>query len=158
MNRELKQKIKEVDLSYQKREQKQTEIWAGFDKELQELTGIVSQEFNRVLNETDLSVIRNNIKRKVKINSFQVDYTPQPYASQLYSQPIGFVIEIKNWSVDIDGKSHSDREGNYQYCAHDYLEKIIGFDNKIDPKITEFKKDFSIGYIGYNCGCGSDHK
>lgn len=148
MNQELKQEIEKVDLSYKKRKEEETKLWAGFDEEVTKLTEIVSQEFNRILKETDLSIETDNIKRKVKINNFEVNYTPQLK---------DFVIKIKGWEVDINGKSFSDRDG-YGYCAYSYLEQVIGFDNKIDPKIREFKKDFNIRHIGYDCMCGSDHK
>jgi len=162
MNQKLEQEIKKVDISYRKREEEYTKeqarIWNGFNQEVAKLTGIVSQEFIRVLEGISLSVNRDNIERKVKINSFAVNYNPQFFEVNYAPQLKHFIIKINDWSVDIDGKPHSDKEGNYMYCAHSYLEKVIGFDSEIDPKIAEFKKDFNVSYIRYDCGCGSDHK
>ncbi len=142
MNQELKQEIKKVDLSYKKRKKQETKIWIGFGKETKKLTCIVSQEFDRVLKEIELP-------EKVVIMDFDVNY-----GTELRD----FIINIKGWGVDIYGKSHSDKEGNYLYCAYSYIGKVIGFGDKLDPKIIKFKQDFNVGHISYNCGCGSNHK
>ena len=146
MNPALQQKIEEVDLSYKRRQEKQDEVWKGFEGEVAELTGIVSQEFKRILNETELSVTEEDIKRKVRINNFEVNYEPQFR---------GLDIELKEWEVDVDGESFSDRNG---YCAYDYLEPVISSVEEADPKIRKFKEDFNVRYISYDCHCGSDHK
>jgi len=148
MNPALQEMIEKVDFSYNRRLKKQNEIWEGFDEEITKLTGIVSQEFNRVLGEIQLSNKIDNNERKVKINDFDVKYEAQ------FKR---FDIEIKDWSVDINGKPHSDKEGYYAYCAYSYLEPVTGFGNELNPKIAEFLKDFNVSYIHYDCHCGSDH-
>ena len=150
MDPRLQQGIEKVDASYKRRNGEQAKIWAGFDEEAAALTGIVSREFNRVLGEIDLSEKINNVKRKVVIKDFNVDYVPQwKY----------FDIKIKDWEVDIDGESFSDRNGRpYFYCAHSYLKKVIGFSDEVDSRIPDFKRDFNVQNISYACKCGSDHK
>jgi len=145
MNEELKQEIEKVDSSYQKRKAQEDDIWLGFISQVSKLTGIVFNEFNKVLSEIDLSVKGN----EVKINDFYVKYN---------AESKDFSIKIREWYVDIDGEHHSDKECNYRYCAHNYLRPIIGFGERLNPKITKFQEDFNIIHIGYNCGCGSDHK
>lgn len=149
MNPALQEEIEKVDLSYKKRFEEQNKIWKGFNEEVAKLTGIVSSEFNRVLNEIQLSRKISDKERKVKINDFDVEYRVQfKY----------FIVKINDWGVNVDGKPHSDREGHYRYCAYSYLKPVIGFDDELNSNIAEFKRDFNVEYISYDCGCGSDHK
>ncbi|MDP3026631.1 MAG: hypothetical protein Q8N63_02905 [Nanoarchaeota archaeon] len=148
MNPELKEMMEKIDSSYKKIREEQNETAKRFDEEVAKLTGIVSQEFNRVLGEIDLSKVRDNVKREVKIKDFQVNYGTQFKKIR---------IEIKDWGVNIDGKFLSDRNTlPYSYCAYSYLKPVISNGNR-DPKIKEFMKDFNVDYIHYGCNCGSDH-
>jgi hypothetical protein len=146
----LKQEIEKVNLSYERRAKEAAKIYAGFDEEVEELTNIVSQEFKKVLSGIDMSFEIYDTKSKAVINDFKVRYS---------RSRADFEITIDEWGIDIYGKSYSDKSNGsaFGYCAYHYLEKVIRF-SKEDPKIAEFKKDFNVNSISYNCRCGSDHK
>ncbi|MFA5174407.1 MAG: hypothetical protein WC438_04465 [Candidatus Pacearchaeota archaeon] len=147
MNPDLKKKIEQVNASYQRREKEARKIWRGYDNEVSKLTGIVAKEFRRVLDEIDL---HDSASRKIEIPKFNVNY--------IYEEKC-FDVEIREWGVNVDGTLISDRNNpHYQYCAYEYLKQIKGAQDEINPKIIQFQKDFNVGYIFYDCQCGSDHK
>lgn len=150
MNEELKREIETVDASYQRRRKEEAKVWAGFDKEVGCLTERVSQEFKRVLDTLELRDEKLN-NGEIKVLDFEVEYSPTKK---------DFIITINRWGIKVDGTWHSDKNPRppYRFCVYSYLKQVIGFDHELDSRIIDFKNDFNIHKISYECECGSDHK
>ena len=138
-----------VDKSYKRRKREETRVWKGFDEEVLLLKREVSKGLTATLERVHPTAKNwQNKTFDVTIKSFDVEYHPEAKK---------FDIEIKDWSVNIDGREKSDIDQGC--CAYEGLKMILGYgDGEQAPLIKNFMREYSIQRIFHDCRCGSDHK
>lgn len=148
-SKEFATQLSQVNESYSKRKRQEQEslsqVWRGFDKERKKLEGIISKEFKNILDEMG-PLVSSWVKAYVGkcegaiILDYNVDYEPERLL---------FKIKITKLKLP-DGKIMDNKDIlSSQYgCPHLYLDQIVGFsDDRLEPKIKEFKKKYKIRLI-----------
>jgi hypothetical protein len=114
-------------------------LLADVEKEADELTKIIEQEFRKVLN--DIGPLKHSSpyadESTAEVQEFSVTYSPGDCDFEIK------IDLLKNSEGKLCG------QGNYKICPHNYMDKLTGIMHDVDPRIEDFMVKYNVWIIDY---------